>query len=196
MSKFIKPCFQQRTIKLAFLYPGKDDPFINRLVAEVSKNPICHVELVFENDMSFSIFQGSSLFFKQRTFSNPEYKLMGLNVSNAEYVAAYSFCEQAVKENLQFTDVGMVGACIQPQNCPMCCFRPSESTGQTFCSKIVTEALQFAALPEVQGLHPCTTTPSILFDAISASKRSVCDTNSYRRQLLYDPQVVFVNRLT
>ena len=90
--------------------------------------------------------------------------------------------------------MGMVGACLQPQGCAVCCYRPSEITGNTFCSKIVTEALQFAGLPEVQELHPCTTTPSLLLDAVGSSPRGVCDTSQYRRQLLFESGVVFVQQ--
>jgi len=187
---------RKRTIKLAFLYPGPDDPFINRLVASVSKNPVCHVELVFEDDMSLSIFKGSSLFFKKRTFSNPEYKLVAINISETQYITAYEFCKSCIQENIEFTDMGMIGACLQPKNCAICCYQPSSVTRTTFCSKIITEALQFAGVREVSHLNPCTTTPSMLLDAVSASDDCVCDTSQYRRQLLYNSDVVFVNKLT
>lgn len=188
--------FRLRTLKFAFLFPGPDDPWINRVVAKVSKHPVCHVELVFEDDMSFSIFQGSELFFKPRTFSNPEYKILAINVSGPEYFGTRAFCEGAVKQNLGFTDVGMVGACMQPRNCAVCCYKPSEETGYTFCSKIITEALQAGKLPEVEGLHPCTTSPSNLLDVLSESPRRVCDTNSYKMSLVIkNAQVVFVNRI-
>ena len=46
----------QRTITLAFVHPGPDDPFMNRFVANVSKHKLCHVELHFESvNQAFSI---------------------------------------------------------------------------------------------------------------------------------------------
>lgn len=186
-----KACPQRlRTLRLAFLYPGPDDPWLNRVVARVSHNPVCHVELVFEDEMSFSIFQGSRLFFKPRTFSNPEYQLVSLNVSNAEYSAAYAFCEGAIRHDLGFTDLGMLGSYFQPTGCPICCYSESERAGYTYCSKIVTEALLFAGLPEVEKLHPCTTTPSFLLDAVRDSPRCVIDSNQFRRQLFFETGVI------
>ena len=116
-------------------------------------------------------------------------------MSNVEYQAAYAFCHKSIQDDLGFTDVGMIGACLQPPGCAMCCNKPSEATGNTFCSKIVTEALQYAALPEVSHLHPCTTTPSLLLDAIRSSQRGVCDTSEFRRNNAFDSGIVFVNRM-
>lgn len=186
---------RQRTLKLAFLYPGPEDPLLNRVVARVSKNPVCHVELVFEDDMSFSIFQGSNLFFRHRTFSNPEYKVVALNVSSEEYLKSYFFCQEAVKHDFVFTDVGMLGSYFQPRHCPFLCSSPSGYSGSTFCSKIVTEALQFGEIPEVAHLIPSTTTPSLLLDTVGESPRCVLDTVQFRKQQLFEAGIVRVNRM-
>jgi len=175
----------KRTLKLAFLTPTDQDPQFNRVVARISKHPTCHVELVFEDGMAFSIFKGSKLFFKQRSFSNPDYKLLSLSVSNGEYQSAYAFCSQAVKQEMDFTDCGMLGAYFQFPSCPLFCNAPSSSTGCTFCSKIVTEALQFAGVGEVQHLHPCTTSPSNLFEALKESDRIVVDTVPFKQNQLF-----------
>jgi len=175
----------KRTLKLAFLSPNEQDPAFNKLVARISKHPMCHVELVFEDGMAFSIFKGSKLFFKQRSFSNPDYQLVSLSVSNAEYQGAHAFCKQATDQGLEFTDWGMLGSYFQIQTCPFLCSSPSSSTGSTFCSKIVTEALQFAGVGEVQNLHPCTTTPSILFEAVKDSDRVMTDSVPFKQQQLF-----------
>ena len=175
----------KRTLKLAFLSPNEQDPPFNKLVARISRHPMCHVELIFEDGMAFSIFKGSKLFFKPRSFSNPDYQLVSLSVSNSEYQGAYAFCKQATDQGFEFTDWGMLGSYFQIQTCPFLCSSPSSSTGSTFCSKIVTEALQFAGVGEVQHLHPCTTTPSLLFETVRDSDRVVADSVPFKQQQLF-----------
>lgn len=175
----------QRILTLAFLRPGPEEKdWVNRLVSKVSRHGISHVELVFEDNMAFSIFAGQSVFFKYRTFSNPDYELISISVSQGEYASAYAFCQQAVGHNLGFTDVGMVACYFQPRGCPCINTGASVYVGYTFCSKIVTEALDFASVPEVEGLTPCATTPSCLFDAVCDSDRKVLSSVPYKRDQL------------
>lgn len=162
---------RSRIITVAFLFPGQGDDWFNRLVAWASKHPCCHVELVFEDDMSFSIFSNSNLFFKKRTFSNPEYQLVSLSVSNLEYITAYSFCTAAMSHDISFHELGIYAAYAQP--CPMLFTRPSIEAGRTFCSKVVTEALQAARVREAEGLEPCMTTPSRLYETLKDSDRRI-----------------------
>ena len=180
----------KRTLKLAFLIPNEKDPMFNKLVARISKYPMCHVELVFEDGMAFSIFKGSNLFFKPRTFSNPDYRLVSLSVSNAEYQSAHAFCTDAMACNLEFADTAMVCAYFQLPACPLFCTYPSTNYGSTFCSKIVTEALQFAGVSEVQHLQACLTTPSVLYDAVKDSDRGVMDSVPFKQQQLYNVGVL------
>ena len=175
---------QTRILMVAFLFPGPgDDPF-NRFVARVSRNKCCHVELVFEDQMAFSIFKGSNLFFRPRSFSNPEYQLVSLYVTPSEYAAVYAFCKQAHSSDVAFTDAGMVAAYMQP--CPVFNTRPSFELGYTFCSKIVTEALQMGGVAEVEHLVPCMTTPSTLYSALKDSRRIVHHTVPYKCQQLME----------
>jgi hypothetical protein len=185
------PPARQRVLIMAFLFPGANDGSqLNKLVARISKFKTCHVEMVFEDDMAFSIFAGSSVFFKQRTFSNPDYLLVSLSISPAEYTALYGFCQSAVTHNLGFTDVGMVLSVLQPTNCPVFNTAPSVQVGYTFCSKIISEALQFAGTPEVEHLIPCTTTPSCLYEAFVDSPRKILSSVGYRREQLRHVGVV------
>jgi hypothetical protein len=54
----------------------------------------------------------------------------------------------------------------------------------TFCSKIITEALQFAGLHEVEHITPAAATPSRLFDCVRASSRIACNSVPSKRQAL------------
>ena len=182
---------RQRILIVAFLFPGGSDrQLLNRLVAGASRHKTCHVEIVFEDDMAFSIFSGSKVFFKQRSFSNPDYSLVSLSVTSAEYSSLYSFCQSAASHELGFSDVGMVLSYVQPTRCPIFNTAPSVEVGHTFCSKIVAEALQFAGVPEVEHLIPCTTTPSCLYAAFMDSPRRVLSSVSYRREQLRQAGVV------
>ena len=184
---------RQRILTMAFLFPmGSDNPLLNKVVAKICKYKTCHVEMVFEDDMAVSIFAGSNLFFKQRSFSNPDYSLISLSIPSAEYSALYGFCQSAVTHNLGFTDFGMVMSVLQPTHCPVLNTAPSVQIGYTFCSKIITEALQFAGTAEVEHLIPCTTTPSCLFGAFVESPRKILSTVSYKQQQLRQVGVVML----
>ena len=181
---------RQRILTMAFLFPGPGNPAFNRVVALASSFGTCHVELVFEDDMAFSIFAGSKLFFKPRSFSNPEYQLISICVSQAEYTAAYNYCQSCVSHDIEFTDAGMYAAYFQPQSCPFLNTAQSTELGYTFCSKIVTETLQFAGVPEVDHLTPCTTTPSMLFGVAQDSARKLINSVAYKRERLVQEGVL------
>jgi hypothetical protein len=57
---------------------------------------------------------------------------------------------------------------------PRCFQRSSAAVGSTFCSKIITEALQFAAVPEADCLVPSCATPSGLYSCFTSSPRRLC----------------------
>ena len=175
---------RQYILTLAFLVPKERDAFLNRLVARMSKHKVCHVELVFEDEMSFSIFDNTNVFFRKRSFSNPDYHIISITVPSNEYHAAYSYCKSAVQHEICFSNCGMYASYLQPQKCPFLNTGTSVETGSTFCSKIITEALQFSGNDEVEHLIPCTTTPSCLFAAFSDSQRKVLSSVPYKRQQL------------
>lgn len=161
------------TLSLAFLRPARDDKLFNRLTASVSRHGICHVELVFEGGLAFSIYDNCTPFLKQRTMSNPGYEFVSLSVSQREYRAALQFCRSAVAQAYRFDELGMYLASVHPGGCME---RPSSAVEKTFCSKIITEALQFADVEEVGGLSPSAVTPSSLYAAVRSSQRRMCHT--------------------
>ncbi len=180
-----------RILTIAFLFPSASDKqTLNKVVAWISKYKTCHVEMVFEDDMAFSIFAGSNLFFKRRSFSNPEYSLISLSIPHSEYSSLCTYCQAAATHNLGFTDVGMVLSIMQPSHCPFYNTAPSVDIGYTFCSKIITEALQFPGTSEVEHFVPCTTTPSCLFGAFKDSNRRIISSVDYKRGQLRQMGVV------
>ena len=177
-------------LTLAFVRPGEDDPTFNHIVARMCKNGICHAELIFEDNMAFSIYAGQKVFFRPRTLSNPKYELISLAISQSEYQNAYGFCKQSAENDIGFTDVGMLAAYFQPKSCPCINTSASVVTGHTFCSKIVTEALQFAGVAEADDLTPCTTTPSCLYDAVKDSHRKLIGSVPYKCEQLKQSGVI------
>ncbi len=106
---------RQCILTLAFLFPTEKDAFLNRLVARMSKHKVCHVELVFEDDLAFSIFADGCVFFRQRSFSNPDYYIISITVPSSEYHAAYSYCKSAAEHEISFSNYGMYASYMQPK---------------------------------------------------------------------------------
>lgn len=158
-------------ITLAFLRPSSDDQCKNRLTARVSQHGISHVELVFDGGLAFSIYDDRPPFLRERSMSNPGYELVSLAVSAREYQSALQFCRSAVAEGYDFDFRGMYLATVHPGHCAE---RSSSALRKTFCSKIITEALQYADVQEATGLCPSAMTPSRLYAAGKDSSRRVC----------------------
>ena len=174
---------QQRILTLAFLTPAEDDHRMNRLVASVSRHPYCHVELYFEGtQQSFSVMWGETAGFRSKNLSNPNYTLVSLCVSQKEFDSTLEFCRSAARQGLGFDERGMWASWFPRIGC---CYEPtSQQRGMTFCSKIITEALQFGGVREVESARPSTTTPSVLFECVRGSGRIACNSVPFKRHAL------------
>ena len=95
-----------------------------------------------------------------------------------------------------FTDTGMLAAYFQPRGCPCINTSSSITAGNTFCSKIVTEVLQFAEVEEVKTLSPCTTTPSCLYEAVRDSPRKLLCSVPYKCEQLRHSGVLTRSQLS
>lgn len=171
----------QRVLTFAFLCPSREDHWVNRLTAAVSRHPFCHVELFFEGqNQCFSIIWGERAGFRAKSLSNPNYRVLSLYVSAREYDSCLQYCQSIASQGLVFDNGGMWCSWLPCQPCA----GPSQSTGATFCSKVITEALQFGGLHEVGHLQPSAVTPSVLYTCIKASPRLVCNSVPFKRQSL------------
>lgn len=177
---------QQRILTLAFLRATPDDHWVNRLTARASRYPFCHVELFFEgvgDSTSFSIMWGETAGFRSKNLSNPNYELVSLLVTQREYEGSLEFCRTASKHGLGFDERGMwLSWCEIANPCCGVCDVTSQIKSATFCSKIITEALQFAGVKEVETLRASATTPSRLYECVRSSSRMACNSVPYRRQ--------------
>lgn len=184
----------QRVLTLAFLKPSPGDHWLNLLSARASSHPFCHVELYFESlQQSFSIVWGETAGFRAKNLSNPNYTLISLMVSSKEYEACLAFCLSAAKHELGFDGRGMWGSWFSAGVGCSACDMSSEQTGATFCSKIITEALQFGEVREVQDYMPSAMTPSRLFALVHRSGRVACNSVPFKRQALMAAPTILVS---
>ena len=175
------------TLNVAFLAAAPDDPWLNRLTARVSKHPFCHCELHFDStNQCFSIQEGELAALRPKSLGNPNYRIVSLGVSASEHHGCLQFCQAATSWGLSLDDHAMFRSYY---GCG-CCEPSSRMAGQTFCSKIVTEALQHGGVREADRLDPATTTPSRLYDALHRSPRVVCGSVPYKRCALAHGAVV------
>lgn len=185
LSRAIRMSGQQRVLTLAFLVPTPDDHWLNRLTARVSEHPLCHVELYFESiNQCFSIVSGEKAGFRCKNLSNPNYQLVSLLVSSKEYDKSLEFCRSISNQAMGFDERGMWASWFPSVLGCASCDSCSQHKGATFCSKIITEALQFASLKEVDHLVPSCTTPSVLYASLKRSSRSACNSVPFKRQAL------------
>ena len=175
----------QRILTVAFLGASTGDFWENRLTCQMSTHPFCHVELFFESvNQCFSIAWGETACFRTKNLSNPLYKLVSLSVSAKEYESCLDFCRTACTHALAFDDGAMWRSWFPPALSCTYCDSSSLHRGRTFCSKIVTEALQFASVSEVERVIPAATTPSVLYQALSSSPRVICSGVPFKRKAL------------
>lgn len=175
----------QKILTVAFLRPAPGDHWMNRLTGQVSAHPFCHVELFFESvNLCFSIEWNEVAGFRFKNLSNPNYHLVSLCVSAREYDACLDFCRTAATHQMQFDNLAMWRSWFPTFLVCTPCDASSQHKGRTFCSKIITEALQFAGVGEVERLLPASTTPSTLYHTLAASSRLICSGVPYKRQAL------------
>eukprot|EP00961_Rhodomonas_salina_P274508 3708946-Rhodomonas_salina.1 len=131
---------QKRKLNVMFYKPPEGDLLLNRMVAYVDP-PYSHVEVCFEDGSATSIFQGETVFVQPRTYSNPNYTIVTLSVSAANYNTTLQHCQAARKAGVGFHSAGMYASLLPVQLVP-------SREDATFCSRYVTELLQAAGVPE------------------------------------------------
>jgi hypothetical protein len=171
-----------RSVRVLFLRAVPGDPWVNRLVSALDP-PFCHVELEFDLGtdalpaLASSIYAGETVFLRQRTFANPNYAIVTLNVSDAAFGRMLRYAERAAERA-----VGFSGAAMYLSFLPHCCNTlPGD---RTFCSAYVTAVLQVGGVQEVGALTPCRVRPSTLFQALAGGQQQSFSTVPYKMNLL------------
>ena len=164
-----------RTLRLAFYEPlGENEHWLNRLVASVGSHYVSHVELLFEDDNASSIFADESVFFRQRTYSNPYYKIKACTVSSKSYDAMYDYASRCAQQQKGFSHSKMFCG-------PLLGWRGSSDS--TFCSEFVTHTLQVGGVGFAMKMDAGRSTPSALLSHMNSIETVVFDSTKYKLEL-------------
>lgn len=119
---------------------------VNKLVASVD-GPFCHCELHFSDGYAFTIYMGGAAMLRSRRFSSPNYRIVEVRCTPEQQKHCREFAEDVVKVGVPFSKLRMMNAFLQMQwpgaDSPASLVVPlSHKTHGSFCSELVTEALQ------------------------------------------------------
>jgi hypothetical protein len=164
-------------IRLCFYEPrAADEAWINKVVAFFSKNYVSHVEILFEDNMAASIFAGDVVFWRKRSYSNPNYKLKSFDVATNSYWLMYEHAKNAASRNIGFSNTKMFCG-------PLIGYRGSSDS--TFCSEFVTQTLQVGGVSFAMKMNATTSTPSTLLDFMNTHSNICFDSTSFKLDLAF-----------
>jgi len=170
-----------RSIRLLFLRAAADDHWLNRLVSHLDP-PFCHVELEFDTSsgppLATSLFADESVFLRPRTFANPNYHILTLNVSDTAYARMLRLASDTAARGVRFDSHGM-WCSILP--CSLCAPRRAD---RTFCSAYVTTLLQEGGVRGVERLAPERARPSTLYRLLCHSQQQCFSSVPYKLNLV------------
>lgn len=141
-------------IRLWFYNPEKDkEGLLNHVVARLD-GPFCHCELQFPDQSSCTIYMGTCVVLKKRTFDTDVYTSVYVTCTHDQLHKARTFAETEYRNGTKFSTMAMSMA-LMPKIWPY--------SGQgTFCSKLCADVLQAAGLLE-SGLATHKVSPSALY---------------------------------
>jgi len=148
-------------LRVWFYDPTHDsEGFINKIVAYADP-PFCHCELQFPDLVACSIYMGSRVVMKARTFDRTHYSLVEVQATAEQTQLARQLCDQHHENQTAFSSMQML-ACLAP-------WPGVTSSKYTFCSKLILGVLCDAGvLPPRSSLH---VTPSELFRTLQREKQ-------------------------
>lgn len=181
-------------ILLMFYEPQEGDHYFNHIVKSLSSGTFSHVEISFPTysrkyipqqkktqDIRIlygsSIFQNGKVFFHEKQYSRSGYTSIGILTSRHKHDMLIAYCQTAAQKGIKFDGYGMLCACLPIIITP-------HKPDATFCSKFVTDALQYANISEVNDIDSRNTTPSSLYNHIRSKMhtRSVVTASPARLQ--------------
>ena len=146
---------------------GDSQGLVNKLVARLDP-PYCHTELQFSNNVSCSVYMGSSVTLRERSFESHNYTCVSLPCTPQQETLARTRAQQCFNDKQSFSTFHM-----------STCFLGSDTfddPSKTFCSKLVYEILHHAGL--VSGtVRGGGVSPSALYRMLNTNKQ-IKDTTS------------------
>lgn len=140
-------------IRLWFYDPvGDKEGWLNHMVAKLD-GPFCHCELQFPNQEACTIYMGTNVVLKKRSFDSSAYTGVTINCSVTELEKAHQFARSQHTACTRFDTLAMSMA-LMPRVFP--------HTGSgTFCSKLCADILLAANLITACPTHKLS--PSALY---------------------------------
>ncbi len=119
-------------LKVWFYNPAHEsESYFNKLVAYCD-GPFCHCEVQFPDNMAFTVYMGTSVMRKQRTFDTSKYTSVSIQCSHVQLSQARACAEQEFNDNKAFSMI-MMGLALTKV--------PFSSPNGTFCSKLCADIL-------------------------------------------------------
>lgn len=174
----VDPSEKCRKVRLCFYEPrGESEPWINRLAAFSGKHFVSHVEILFEDDSAASIFAEETVFFRQRTYSNPYYRIKMFLVTNSTYWLMYDYAWGCSQRQVCFSNTKML--CGPWFGCTNWC------PDSTFCSEFVTHTLQVGGVDWAMKLDAGRITPSQLLDRMNHNETTCFDSTAFKLAIAF-----------
>ena len=146
-----------------FYNPVNDtEGMVNKVVAYADP-PFCHCEIQFPDSQACSIYMGSTVTLKKRSFDRASYTLVCLYVPDEQVQHAYTLCSELHQRAVRFSSMQML-ACLYPWQ------SGSSDSKYTFCSKLITGVLVEAGILPMETKQAIT--PSALHRLLHATVSS------------------------
>jgi len=140
-------------IRVWFYNPCSDSSgWVNKLVSRLDP-PYCHCELQFADDVSCSIYMGSNVLMKRRTFDDTCYDCVRLPCTVLQHSAMYAAASAFTQAQVQFSTAKMTGC--------LTWLPTSSDSSSTFCSKLCADIMQGVSIL-APGVETGKTSPSQL----------------------------------
>lgn len=149
-------------LRVWFYNPSGDtDGVVNRIVA-FADPPYCHCELQFPDSFACSIYMGSPVVVKQRTFDEQHYSAVRIAVTAEQRQRAQALCNEKAARGVRFSSMQML-SCVSV-------WPVADNPEFTFCSKLIADVLvEVGVLPPTTK---CRMTPSALYRTLQSVHRT------------------------
>lgn len=185
-----------RSIRVLFLRATPRDPWMNQAVSYLDP-PFCHVEVEFDAvgpaapdlfsmlsvsrapsaPLATSIYANETVFLRPRTFANPNYTILTLDVTEENYQRMYRYAESCAREGVSFAATSMLLSLLPLPFSTL----PARAT---FCSAYVTALLQVGNVEAVRHATPSRMRPSTLYKLLRNAPQSSLSSVAYKLQHL------------
>jgi len=158
-------------VALWFYSPSPDNSgWINRIVSYMDP-PFCHCELQFVDGVACSVYMGTCVFLKKRTFDKKFYQSIVIPCTHAQHNCMRIMAQNIVTRNTRFSTINMSGAVMWGSNLG------TENT--TFCSKLCADLLLEAKLLPAE-VDSTKITPSCLHRLLYVHAPKGCTALDFR----------------